>query len=153
MLDPIDAGILKLLEKNGKLSHKEIAKMLNRSSSAVGERIRRMENENIILNYAAIINYKKISNLFCLYILISVDNHSTGALSTFKKNIASFDEVLECLHITGDYDFLVKVVVEHMPAYYNFLNLKLGLLRNLGEVKSLPVIDETKREFNYPIVN
>ena len=152
-LDQIDIETLKLLTQNAKLSHKDIGKKLNRSASAITERIKRLEEQRIIKNYAAIVDYKKVSNLFITCALVRVNNHAAGALNVFKKNITLFDEVLECFHITGHYDFLIKVVVEHMSSYNDFLIQKLGLIPNLGEIKSLPVIDETKREIVYPINN
>lgn len=152
-LDEIDVETLKLLTENAKLSHKDIGRKLNRSASAITERIKRLEEQHIIKNYAAIIDYKKVSNLFITCALVRVNNHAAGALDVFKKNITLFDEVVECFHITGHYDFLIKVVVEHMASYNDFLIQKLGLIPNLGEVKSLPVIDETKREIVYPINN
>ncbi len=152
-LDEIDIETLKLLTQNAKLSHKDIGKKLNRSPSAITERIKRLEEQGVIKNYAAIIDYKKISNLFITCALVRVNNHAAGALDGFKKNISLFEEVLECFHITGHYDFLIKVVVEHMASYNEFLIKKLGMIPDLGEVQSLPVIDETKREIVYPINN
>lgn len=152
-LDQIDREMLKLLTQDAKLSHKDIGKKLNRSASAITERIRRLEEQGIIKNYTAIVDYKKVSNLFITCALVRVNNHAAGALNVFKKNITLFDEVLECFHITGHYDFLIKVVVAHMSSYNDFLVQKLGLIPNIGEIKSLPVIDETKREIIYPINN
>lgn len=151
IVDELDIQIIHLLEKNAFLSSREIGKKLRRSNSAVAERIIRLQKERVIVRYAAVIDYPKISNLFISYILIRINNHSTASLSDFKAKLSKFEEVLECEHVTGYYNFMLKVAVQHMPAYNHFIGKKLGVLPNLEEILSLPVLEEFKRETNYPI--
>lgn len=152
-LDPLDAEILKILIRNSKLRTKEIGMILKRSTSVVCERIKRMEEDGIIKKYTAIADHQKIGNLFISCVLIRTNDHTSQALDLFKKAISEFEEVLECLQITGHFDFYIKVAVEHMTAYNYFLTEKLGHVPNLGEIKSMPVIEEVKRETMYPIFN
>lgn len=152
-LDSIDTEILKILVRDASITNKEIGRILRRSTTAVVERVKRMEEEGIIKIYAAIADHKKVNNLFISCVLVRVNNHTSQALDLFKQTISNFDEVLECLHITGHFDFYIKVVVEHMTAYNYFLTERLGHVPYLAEVKSLPVIEEVKRETMYPIFN
>jgi len=150
-VDHLDIQIIHLLEKNAFLSSKEIGRRLSRSNSVIAGRIRRLQKEHVIVRYAAIIDYHKISNLLISFILVRISNHSTASLNGFKTQLSKFDEVIECEHITGNYDFIIKVAVQHMPAYNHFINKKLGMMSCLAEVLSLPVLEEFKRETNYPI--
>lgn len=152
-LDALDFEILRILVRNASLGIKEIGTLLNRSKSVIAERITRMETNGIIKNYVAIADHKKVNNLFISCVLIRVNDHSSQALDLFKKAISDFDEVLECLHITGHFDFYIKVVVEHMASFNFFLSEKLGYVPNLAELKSFPVIEEIKREVLYPVFN
>ncbi|MDR6781638.1 Lrp/AsnC family leucine-responsive transcriptional regulator [Pedobacter africanus] len=152
-LDPLDYEILRILVRNARLNTKEIGMKLNRSKSVISERINRMEANGIIKNYIAIADHKKVSSLFISCVLVRVNDHTSQALDLFRNAISDFEEVLECLHITGHFDFYIKVVVENMASYNYFLTEKLGHVSNLAEVKSLPVIDEVKREVRYPVFN
>lgn len=151
--DTLDFEILKILVRNSRLGSKGIGMLLNRSKSVIAERINRMEANGIIKNYVAIADHKKLNSLFISCILVRVKDHSSQALDLFKRSVSDFEEVLECLHITGHFDFYIKAVVEHMASFNYFLTEKLGYLPNLAEVKSLPVIDEVKREVLYPVFN
>lgn len=152
-LDTLDVEILRILVRNARLGSKGIGMLLNRSKSVIADRINRMEANGIIKNYVAIADHKKVNSLFISCVLVRVNDHSSQALDLFKSTISDFEEVLECLHITGHFDFYIKVVVEHMASFNYFLTEKLGLVSNLAEVKSLPVIDEVKREVLYPVFN
>lgn len=151
IVDQLDIQILHLLEKNAFLSSREIGKTLGRSNSAIAERIQQLQKSRIITRYAATIDYHKISNLFISFILVRISNHSSAALTEFKTQLVKFEEILECEHVTGYYNFILKVAVQHMPAYNLFMGKKLGIMPNLAEVLSLPVLEELKRETNYPI--
>lgn len=150
-VDQLDIQIIHLLEKNAFLSSREIGRKLGRSNSAVAERIQRLQKERIILRYAAMVDYHKISNLFISFILVRINNHSSMTLNGFKLQLSKFEEVVECDQVTGYFDFILKVAVQHMPAYNNFIGKKLGVMSNLEEILSLPVLEEFKRDTNYPI--
>lgn len=150
-LDALDKEILRLLARNSTLTHLEVARMVLRSKSAVTERIKKLEEEKVIDGYAATIDYKRINDFILCYLLISIDKHDTTVLNMVKEKISAFDEVIECSSITGDYDFILKIAVNKMTSYNDFISNKLSTLPHLTKTTSLVVIDEFKRVHYYPI--
>jgi len=113
MLDSTDKEILKLLQSNGKYTIKEIASKLNLTSTPIFERIKRLENDGYIESYKAILNRKKIGLSLLAFCNISLKSHEANYISKFEKDILQFSEVIECYHVGGMFDYLIKVMVRH----------------------------------------
>ena len=151
MIDQTDKSILKLLQENGKYTIKELASKLNLTATPIFERIKRLENDGYIESYKAIINRKKIGLSLITYCNVSLKNHETNMILKFEKDIVKFNEVIECYHIAGMYDYLIKVMVKDMDAYQQFVTKKLASLNNLGQVQSSFVMTEVKSITNLPL--
>ncbi|TAG40981.1 MAG: Lrp/AsnC family transcriptional regulator [Cytophagia bacterium] len=145
-LDDTDRKILKLLQENALLTTKELAALLNLSYTPVYERIRKLEKEGIIKKYVALINREKVGKNLVAFCNISLKEHSRANGEKFVKAVLSFEEVTECYNISGGYDFMLKVVVNDMPAYQQFLMEKLGTLDSIGNTHSIFVMSEIKHE-------
>ncbi|MDC9723033.1 MAG: Lrp/AsnC family transcriptional regulator [Urechidicola sp.] len=151
MLDQTDKNILKLLQSNGKITIKELASKLNLTATPIFERIKRLESEGYISSYKAILNRKKIGLQLVAFCNISLKSHETNYIAKFEKDILQFDEVIECYHIAGMFDYLIKVMVLDMDEYQHFVAKKLASIENLGQVQSAFVMTEVKSELNLPV--
>lgn len=143
-LDPTDRGILQHLQQNALLTTKELATQLNLSYTPVYERIRKLEKEGVIKKYVALLDREKIGKNLVVFCNISLKEHSRANGERFVKAIMAFGEVMECYNISGGYDFMLKVVVQDMPAYQQFLMEKLGTLDSIGNTHSTFVMSEIK---------
>ena len=143
-LDNIDKQIVTLLQEDAKQTTKEIANKTNLSVTAVYERIKKLERDNIITNYVAMVNKNKIDKSFMVLCWIKLEKHSKPYLTKFETEVRKIDEVLECFNITGDYDYLLKVLVKDIDAYREFMVTKLTTLNHIGSTRSTFVITSIK---------
>jgi DNA-binding Lrp family transcriptional regulator len=144
MIDQIDTAILALLQEDGKLTIKEIAAQLKLTTTPVFERIKRLERDGHIQRYAALVDRAKVGLSVMAFCSVSLDAHHTEFLEKFEEDIQHFPEVLECYHIAGMFDYLLKVVIKDMEAYHDFVSKKLASLENIGRVQSSFVMTEVK---------
>jgi Lrp/AsnC family leucine-responsive transcriptional regulator len=144
-LDEKDISILKLLQEDGKITVREIAHKIHLSSTPVHDRIKRMEDTGVIKQYAALVDYSKVNKGLMIICYVSLKEHNKRSGAKFIKTINELNEVIECYNISGQFDFMLKVVVENMDAYYNFHVNKLGQLENIGQLQSTFVMGVIKQ--------
>jgi Lrp/AsnC family transcriptional regulator, leucine-responsive regulatory protein len=145
MLDKIDLAILKLLQQNARMTIKDISEKVHLSTTPVHERIRRMEESGVIKQYVTIVNGAKVKKGLMVICYVSLKQHSKTAGDKFIKSILQMDEVIECLTISGEFDFMLKVVTENMDTYYDFHVNKLSAIENMGNVQSVFVMGVIKQ--------
>jgi Lrp/AsnC family leucine-responsive transcriptional regulator len=145
-LDDTDRDILRFLQQDAKLTTKELASRLNLSPTPVYERIRRLENEGVIKKYVALVDREKVGRGLMVLCNIRLKEHAKEAGAKFVNAIIEMIEVTECLNISGDYDFLIKVVVKDMREYQSFIMNKLASLDNIGSTQSIFVMGEIKND-------
>ena len=150
-LDAIDRKILKMLQENALLTTKEIAAKLSLTPTPIYERIRRMEREGYIQKYVAILNKKKMKKGLTVFCNVSLKQHARQIGEKFVKDIVSLPEVVECYNISGEYDFMLKIVTEDMEEYQKFIMNKLASIENIGSTHSLFVMSEIKMSTALPI--
>ncbi|MDH7911798.1 MULTISPECIES: Lrp/AsnC family transcriptional regulator [Winogradskyella] len=143
-LDKIDIQLLTILQKNSNRTTKSIAEELGMTTSPIFERIKKLEKEGYIENYVAVLNNKKIGLKLTVFIGITLQGHTRSYLEKFVKEINSFPEVIECHRVSGNFDYLLKLVVEDIEAYETFIISKLTLLPYLGNVQSLIAMSTSK---------
>jgi Lrp/AsnC family transcriptional regulator, leucine-responsive regulatory protein len=144
-LDQKDISILKLLQEDAKITVREIAHKIHLSSTPVHDRIKRMEDSGVIKQYAALVDYSKVNKGLMIICYVSLKEHNKRSGAKFIKTINELNEVIECYNISGQFDFMLKVVVENMDAYYNFHVNKLGQLENIGQLQSTFVMGVIKQ--------
>lgn len=149
--DATDMKILRLLQQNARLTHKELADKLHLTTTPVYERIRRLEREGYILKQVALLNKDKVGKSLVAYCNVSLKEHARPFLRKFEKEVLSLTEVVECYHIAGNYDYLLKVMVKDMAEYQNFIVHKLATLDNIGQAQSSFVMTEVKYSTALPI--
>lgn len=151
-LDQTDKEILRLLQADATLPGKEIALLVNKSTAAVHERIRRLRNEGYIKKTVAILDKKKINKNLVAYSQVLLHNHSEKTLSLFEQAVIQFPEVVECHQMSGAFDFLLKVVTSDIEAYHHFYISRLAKLPDITTVQSFFVLSEAKCETAYPLL-
>lgn len=144
--DSTDISILDLLQEDARLTNKEIAARLNKSVTAVYERIKRLETEGYIERYIAVLNRNKLGKHLVAYTSVTLKEQTHDWLVSFEQKINTFPEVMECYKMNGQFDYLIKVVVADMEAYEAFNLNKLSKLDNIYKIRSLFVLSEAKKE-------
>ena len=150
-LDDIDIKILRLLQENCRMTNREIGEKLHKTSSPINDRIRRMQEEGVIKKYAAVLNHHKINLGLIAFNHVKLKDHSEQSLTDFESEIIKSPEVLECYHMSGDYDFILRIAVVNLPAYHQWLMTKLFRILSVGSVQSTFVMKEAKTQTPYPI--
>jgi len=150
-LDEVDIKILRLLQDNCRLTNKEIGEKLHKTSSPINDRIHRMQEQGVIKKYAAVLNHRKINLGLIAFTHVQLKDHSEQSLTLFESEIIKNPEVLECYHMSGEYDFILRVATVNLPAYHHWLMTKLFRILPVGSVQSTFVMKEAKAQAPYPI--
>ena len=144
VFDATDKHLLQLLQTDSKQTNKALANQLNLSVTAVYERIRKLENQGVIKRYVALVNKETVQKAFVAFCHIKLLKHAQDYVMRFEREVAKIDEILECYHISGDYDYLLKVLVEDMEAFREFMVKKLTNIDHIGSTHSMFMINEVK---------
>tara|TARA_R110001583_G_scaffold74038_1_gene205322 strand:+ start:5346 stop:5810 length:465 start_codon:yes stop_codon:yes gene_type:complete len=145
LLDLIDKKILTILQQNSKANTKEIALKIGLTQTPTYERIKRLEKSGVIEKYVALLNKQTIGFTVEVFCQVSLLVHSKDLITKFEKAVNTMEEVIECFHVAGNYDYLLKVIVKDMNSYQNFLKNKLSVLDSVSNVQSTFVMSSTKR--------
>ena len=143
-VDAKDFSILALLQQNARITVKEISEKIHLSTTPVHERIKRMENDGVIKQYVTLVNHSKVKKGLMVICYVSLKAHSKNAGTKFINAINEMNEIIECYSISGEFDFMLKVVEENMDSYYDFHVNKLSQIENIGNVQSVFVMGVIK---------
>lgn len=146
-MDSINYAILNELKKNGRASASEISKKVNLSIPAVAKRIKKLEHSGIIQQYTIKINRNKIEKRLLAFIFITIDKIEN--IQDFRSDIIQHPSVLECHHVVGSYDYLIKVVVENTQALEDFLSNRLKKIRGVAATNTIITLATLKEEINF----
>jgi len=142
--DTTDRRLLNFLQEDAKQTTKELAYKLNLSVTAVYERIKKLEKHQVISRYVALVNKEMIGKNFVVLCHVKLMQHSKEYILQFEKEIDNLEEVTECFHVSGDYDYILKICMENMQKYRDFMVTKLTTLKHIGSTHSSFVIAEVK---------
>jgi Lrp/AsnC family transcriptional regulator, leucine-responsive regulatory protein len=143
-LDVTDKKILNLLQQNSKANIKEIALKIGLTQTPTYERIKRLEKDGVIKNYIAVLDKEKVGYTIEVFCQVTLLVHSKDMITRFENAINKLDEVMECFHVAGNYDYLLKIIVKDMNCYQAFLKNKLSVLDSVANVQSTFVMSSTK---------
>ncbi len=143
-LDEIDLKILRLLQNDAKLTNKALSANLALSVTAVYERIKKLEKTGFIEGYVALVSKEKVDKSFIAFCHVKLVQHTQDNVKQFEREVIAIDEVLECYHLSGDYDYLLKVHVKDMESYRKFMIEKLTNLNHIGSTHSMFMINQVK---------
>jgi Lrp/AsnC family leucine-responsive transcriptional regulator len=145
ILDETDLQILKTLQKNAKLTTKELAEAVHLTPTPVFERQKRLERQGYIKKYVAILDPEKLGlglQVFCKLKLKQINREIAEA---FTRRVQRIPEVTECYNTSGAYDYLLKVRARDMKQYQEFVLTKLGEIESVGSIESTFVMSEVKQ--------
>ncbi len=150
-LDKTDLIILNLLQDNAHLTIKEISAAVNISLTPVHERIKKMQNDGIIDKYVTLLNKKKLGKSLIVYCNITLNKQSADDFKVFNEAINLLPEVVECSVISGAFDYILKIIVADMDAYYAFHQKKLATINCVTQINSFFVMNEVKYSTAMPL--
>ncbi|AXT60988.1 Lrp/AsnC family transcriptional regulator [Aquimarina sp. AD10] len=150
-LDQTDITILRILQEDSKKTAKEIAGILNLTSSPVYERIRRLEKQGFIKKYVAILDKKLIDRSVTTICQVSMRYHNEAFIEKFEEQIQNLKEVQECYHMAGQVDFVLKIHTKGLEEYHDFVKTKLSKIENIGVLNSTFVLKEIKHTSEFYI--
>ena len=151
LLDKSDKAILNELQTEGNISTVELAKRINLSTPATHTRLKRLESEGYIQRYAAVLNYEKLGFDLLCFIHIALQVHQTEQVEKIHKAIRKLDRVLECHHVTGEYDLILKVAVKNRQDLEHFLMRELTPLGGMSKIHTSLVLNQVKNANVLPL--
>lgn len=150
-LDKTDLTLLSLLQLDCKKTTKEYAHILGLSTTAVYERIKRLEKSDTIKSYVALVNKSQVNKNFTVFCHIKLVQHTRDNIKQFEQDVLKLQEVVECHHLSGDYDYLLKIHVRDMDDYRSFMVSKLTAINHIGSTQSSFTIKEVKHSTVIPL--
>ena len=145
-IDQKDRLLLEILQSNSRTTNAELAKQVELSPSSTLERVKKLEASGIIEKYITLLNPRKAGYTCFTFVEVKLARHGETPVEDFFKSIAKMDEVLECHHITGEADFLLKVATKDIPAYEELILHQLSALPNVQNMKTSVVLSTFKNE-------
>ena len=150
-LDKIDAKILRVLQKDGRISNLKLAEDVHLSPTAVLERVKRLSRDGYILGYEARLNPDKLGAGMMVFIEVVLDRTTHDAMNSFKAAVQVRPEILECHLVAGGFDYLIKTRVANMHAYREFVGSVIWSLPGVRETRTYAVMEEVKNTTMLPI--
>ncbi len=151
-IDETDKTILRLLQASGRVSNAEIARRVGLSAPATHARMRRLEEAGVIRRYATLLDREAIGFDMVCFINVSLQLHQFEAIERFKELVQDMPEVLECHHITGEFDYLLKAVFRNRDELQAFVVNKLTPIPGMARINTSLVLIEIKATQELPIV-
>lgn len=150
-LDAIDRKILRALQADGKISVGELAQKVGLSPSPCARRVRLLEKEGIIRGYAAIVDQKRVGLPISAFASIKLERQREEDLDRFEEAVSRWQEVLDCYLMTGQRDYLMRIVTADLEAYERFIKDKLTRLENIASIETSFALGQVKRSEALPI--
>lgn len=149
-MDKTDIGLLKALQEDGRASAQQLSEKVGLSAAPVWRRVKAMEASGVIQGYAAQVDRSKVG-LGCMFAQISLERHSANTVENFERSVRDAPEILECYAVTGDSDFLLKILVESPEAYDRFLHRFLFNMPGIRQTRTIVALREIKHEQRLPL--
>jgi len=150
-LNRIDKNIIRILQRDGRISYAQLAREVGLSTTPCIERVRRLEREGVIRGFSANISPEAVGVGLVVYVQIRLNHTSGDIFEEFKESAIRLDEIQECNLVSGNFDYLVKVRVKDMVAYREFLGDTLLKLPGVQESTSYVVMEQVKETLAVPL--
>ena len=150
-LGRIDLNILRILQRDGRISYTDLAKQVGLSVTPCIERVKRLERENYILNYGARVSAQKLNQSLVVFVQIRLNHTSQKNFEEFRRSVMDLENVQSCFLVSGNYDYLLKARVADMASYRELLGHRILKLPAVQESTSYVVMEELKDTMDLPI--
>lgn len=151
ILDEIDRRILRILQKDGRITNVELSRLVNLSPAATLERVRKLEQGEVIRSYMARLDPETVNLGLLVFVQVTLDRTSADIFDSFAKAVRAIPQVSECYMVAGGFDYLVKARVRDMNAYRAFLGKTLTRLPGVRQTHTYTVMEEVKSDLELPI--
>jgi Lrp/AsnC family transcriptional regulator, leucine-responsive regulatory protein len=150
-LDSIDRKILEILQKDAKITNFQLSKEVGLSPAPTLERVKKLEQSGIIKSYHATLDKEKLGLGVNIFMLVTLSGHKQNLIKAFIDKINKINEVVECHHITGQGDFLLKIITKDIPSYQGLILEKLSQIEEIGNMQSMVSMSTFKDSKVLPI--
>lgn len=150
-LDDTDRALLAMLQREARVSNAELARRVNLSPTGLQKRLRKLEDSGLIKAHVTLVNHEMAGYDMLCFIHVTLLRHSTLDVEQFRARINQLDDVLECHHITGEYDYLLKIVVRNRDHLETFLMEKLTPVPGIDKIRTSIVLREIKSTTAIPV--
>jgi len=150
-LDETDLAILRELQADGRISNVELAQRINLSPPATHTRLKRLQEQGTIRQYVALVNQEQLGYDMICFVNISLSLHQVEELESFRDVINEMPQVLECYHVTGEFDYLLKVAVRNRKDLQRFVVQELTPVHGVARIHTSLVLSEVKSTTALPI--
>lgn len=150
-LDAVDRAILGTLQTSGRMSNVELAQRVNLSPPATHARIKRLEQRGYIRHYAALLNREEIGYDMLCFVHLNLQMHQPEQVQAIRTAISQMPEVLECYHVTGEFDYLLKVVIKNRKDLERFVIDRLTPVPGVARIHTSLVLNEVKSTTALPL--
>lgn len=144
-LDEYDLQILDELQKDAKITVKQLSEKMDLSPTPIFERIKKLENSRVIAYYSAVLDASKLGKHLYAFAHITLKDHTKEKVAQFSADIDQMEEVQECHYVTGDSDFILKILLGSMEDYRDFMMNKIFELQNIAKVESFLSLSVAKK--------
>lgn len=149
--DKIDLQILRLLQENGRITNLQLSSHIGLSPAPTLERVRKLENSGYIKSYHALVDEEMLGLGIKSFIQIQLDFHTHNAIPEFVEVIQQIKEVTECHHVTGPFDFILKVYVKDIKAYETLIMEKISKIPYVKTFQTMMIMSTSKKEATVPL--
>lgn len=150
-LDALDYKILQLLQQDCRMTNLEISARIGLSPAPTLERVKKLEKAKIIEGYHAKLNRLKLKLGVCVFIQVTLSRQVDNVVVKFKKRIAELPEIVECYQVTGNSDYLMKIMVTDIPAFEKLISENLSRMDEIGSLHTMLMISELKNSKVLPL--
>ncbi len=150
-MDHIDRKILDILQEDGATTNVELARKVGLAPATTLDRVKKLKQSGVIRGYVALVDSSKVNQGTISFVSVTLAEHSADRVRAFRESVLALPEVLECYHISGESDYLLKVVSTDIQGYEDFLLHKLALMPGLGKIHTSFVLSTVKYETKIPI--
>ena len=150
-LDRLDISILRYLQENSSISIQDLGAKVGLSATPCWRRVKRLQNEGLIRKQVALLDAKLLELDVNVFVHVKLTEHSDEVLKVFEESVANIPEVVECYSVSGDTDFLLRIVVADVATYETLLYKKLIRLREVGTLNSMFALRQVKYTTELPL--
>lgn len=151
-LDELDRTLLRALQEDSRQTNAELARLVDLSATGLHKRLRRLEEAGIITRYVAQVDREAVGYDMLCFVQVTLQRHEPDAVENFRREVQEMAEVLECHHLTGEFDYLLKVIVKNRKHLEQFILHTLTPLRGMDKIRTSLVLSEIKATTAIPLI-
>ena len=149
--DKFDKAILSVVQQDGRITNQNLAKQVNLSTAPCWRRLNKLENQGIVEGYVALLNRESLGLSVMVYIHVSLNDHNADTVKIFDRFVEDSTNILECYSVSGEYDYLIRVIAKDVTALEFFLMQKLLKLKSVRSANTSFVLKQKKYTTALPV--